>query len=94
MLLLATFRDTEAEVPSELAETLADLRRVDDAVRLSLGGLSESDVKEFVRRAGSDGVHLSRARAGAVDARPHRGKRLSPVRAVAHPARSRGARGA
>jgi DNA-binding CsgD family transcriptional regulator len=54
MLVLATFRDTEADVPSELAETLADLRRVEDAVRLSLGGLSESDVEEFVRLAGSD----------------------------------------
>src|SRR5207244_1020856 len=54
MLVLATFRDTEADVPSELAETLADLRRVEDAVRLSLGGLSEDDIEEFVRLAGSD----------------------------------------
>lgn len=52
VLLLATFRDAEADVPAELAEALADLRRSDDVVRLHLGGLSEEDVGEFVRRAG------------------------------------------
>ena len=36
LLLLATFRDTEADVPDALAETLADLRRSDDVVRLRL----------------------------------------------------------
>jgi len=56
LLILATFRDTEAEVPSELAETLADLRRVEGTLRLNLGGLSEEDVEEFVRLAGGDGA--------------------------------------
>jgi DNA-binding CsgD family transcriptional regulator len=51
VLLLATFRDTEADVPEELSEALADLRRAEDVVRLSLGGLSIDDVAEFVRRA-------------------------------------------
>ena len=51
VLLLATFRDTEADVPEALAETLADLRRY-DVVRLRLAGLSDGDVAEFVRRAG------------------------------------------
>jgi DNA-binding CsgD family transcriptional regulator/tetratricopeptide (TPR) repeat protein len=51
VMLLATFRDTEADVPESLAETLADLRRY-DVVRLRLGGLSDADVAEFVRRAG------------------------------------------
>ena len=37
VLLLATFRDTEADVPPALAETLADLRRY-DVVRLRLPG--------------------------------------------------------
>lgn len=54
VLLLATFRDAEADVPTELAETLADLRRTDDVVRLRLRGLSEDEVGEFVRRAGGD----------------------------------------
>ncbi len=54
VLLLATFRDTEADVPAELADTLADLRRSDEAVRLSLSGLTEEDVGEFVRRAGGE----------------------------------------
>ena len=55
MLLLGTFRDTEADVPAALAESLADLRRY-DVVRLRLGGLSEADVAEFVRQAaGADG---------------------------------------
>jgi DNA-binding CsgD family transcriptional regulator/tetratricopeptide (TPR) repeat protein len=51
VLLLATFRDTEAEVPEALSETLAELRR-HDIVRLRLAGLSADEVAEFVRRAG------------------------------------------
>jgi DNA-binding CsgD family transcriptional regulator/tetratricopeptide (TPR) repeat protein len=55
LLLLGTFRDAEADVPAALAECLADLRRY-DVVRLRLGGLSDSEVAEFVRRAaGIDG---------------------------------------
>jgi ATP/maltotriose-dependent transcriptional regulator MalT len=49
VLLLATFRDTEADVPETLSETLADLRRSDDVVRLRLSGLSDAEVGEFVR---------------------------------------------
>jgi len=52
VLVLATFRDTEADIPGALADVLADLRRSDEVVRLHLGGLSEDDVGEFVRRAG------------------------------------------
>ena len=52
VLVLATFRDTEADIPAALADALADLRRSDDVVRLHLGGLTEDDVGEFVRRAG------------------------------------------
>jgi DNA-binding CsgD family transcriptional regulator/tetratricopeptide (TPR) repeat protein len=55
LLVLATFRDTEADVPAGLAETLADLRRSDDAVRVHMGGLSGDDVAEFVRRAAGAG---------------------------------------
>jgi DNA-binding CsgD family transcriptional regulator/tetratricopeptide (TPR) repeat protein len=51
MLLLATFRDTEADVPEALAETLADLRRSDDVVRLRVAALSDEEVGEFVRHA-------------------------------------------
>jgi DNA-binding CsgD family transcriptional regulator/tetratricopeptide (TPR) repeat protein len=51
VLLFATFRDTEADVPEPLAETLADLRRADDVVRLRLGGLSDHEVSEFVSRS-------------------------------------------
>jgi DNA-binding CsgD family transcriptional regulator/tetratricopeptide (TPR) repeat protein len=54
VLLFATFRDTEAEVPEGLAQTLADLRRSDDVVRLSLTGLSDQEIGEFVVRV-SDG---------------------------------------
>ena len=56
VLVLATFRDNEADVPAELADALADLRRSDDVVRLHLGGLSEEDVGEFVRRAGGSEI--------------------------------------
>jgi DNA-binding CsgD family transcriptional regulator/tetratricopeptide (TPR) repeat protein len=51
VLLLATFRDSETDVPEALSETLADLRRSDDVVRLRLGGLSGDEVAEFVRSA-------------------------------------------
>ena len=51
VLVLATFRDTEADVPDTLSDTLADLRRSEDTVRLRLEGLSTDDVGEFVRRA-------------------------------------------
>src|SRR5262249_52616159 len=51
VLVLATFRDTEADVPDVLSETLADLRRSEDIVRLRLDGLSSDEVGEFVRRA-------------------------------------------
>lgn len=60
-LLLATFRDTEDEVPRGLAQTLADLRRADDAVRMRLEGLSDVEVGEFVRRVtgGRAGTELA-----------------------------------
>jgi DNA-binding CsgD family transcriptional regulator/tetratricopeptide (TPR) repeat protein len=55
LLILATFRDSEADVPVELSETLADLRRSDDVVRMRLEGLSGSEVADLVSRAaGSD----------------------------------------
>ena len=57
VLVLATFR--EEELPDALAETLADLRRSDDIVRLRLGGLSTDEVEEFVRRAGGEPEQLA-----------------------------------
>src|SRR4051812_49208300 len=51
LLVLATFRDAEADVPPALAEALADLRRSDAVVRTRLAGLSGDEVGEFVRRA-------------------------------------------
>jgi DNA-binding SARP family transcriptional activator/DNA-binding CsgD family transcriptional regulator len=51
ILLLATFRDTEADVPAELAGALTELRRYDDVVRIHLGGLSEKEIAEFLRSA-------------------------------------------
>jgi DNA-binding CsgD family transcriptional regulator len=51
MMLLATFRDTEAEGREDLSETLADLRRSDDVVWLRLAGFSSEEMTEFVRRA-------------------------------------------
>ena len=54
LLLVATFRDTETDMPDALSEMLADLRRSDDVVRLRLGGLSGDDVTEFVRRVAGE----------------------------------------
>jgi len=64
LLLLATFRDTEGDMPDALSDTLADLRRSEDVARLRLAGLSGEEVTEFVRRAagGEGGVpELARA---------------------------------
>jgi DNA-binding CsgD family transcriptional regulator/type II secretory pathway predicted ATPase ExeA len=51
LLLLATFREAEADVSQTLAEALADLRRTDAVVRMRLAGLSDEEVTEFVQRA-------------------------------------------
>ena len=51
LLLLATFRDTGADMPEALSETLADLRRSDDVLRLRLTGLSDTEIAEFIQRA-------------------------------------------
>src|SRR3954463_7958344 len=51
LLLLATFRDAEVDLPPTLVEALADLRRSDDVVRLRLTGLSGEEITEFVRHA-------------------------------------------
>jgi DNA-binding CsgD family transcriptional regulator/tetratricopeptide (TPR) repeat protein len=50
-LLLVTFRDIDAEMPESLFETLADLRRSEDVVRVKLSGLSDDEVADFVARA-------------------------------------------
>src|SRR3954469_16644797 len=55
LLVLATFRDTDADVPAPLAEALADLHRSDAAIRVRIGGLSDDDVAEFVQRAAGAG---------------------------------------
>jgi DNA-binding CsgD family transcriptional regulator len=52
VLLLATFREEAAGMPEALAQTLADLRRSDDVVRMRLAGLSGDEVIEFIERAG------------------------------------------
>ena len=48
LLLLATFRDTAAEIPDSLAMLLAELRRTNSARRISLSGLDPSSVEDFV----------------------------------------------
>src|SRR4051794_629631 len=51
LLLLATFRDAEADIPHPVTEALAELRRSDAVVRIRLRALSGEDLDEFVRRA-------------------------------------------
>jgi len=51
LLLVATFRDAEADVPAELEETLVDVYRTEGVVRIRLGGLSHDEIAEFVRLA-------------------------------------------
>jgi len=61
LLIVATFRDTEADVPAELSDALADLRRTDGITRLHLEGLSPAEVADFLRQAsgGEAGTELS-----------------------------------
>jgi len=51
VLMFATFRDADADLPELLSQTLADLRRSDDVVRLRLAGLTRAEISEFVTRA-------------------------------------------
>jgi DNA-binding CsgD family transcriptional regulator/tetratricopeptide (TPR) repeat protein len=51
VLVFASFRDAEADLPELLSQTLADLRRSDVVVRLRLGALSPAEVSELVTRA-------------------------------------------
>jgi DNA-binding CsgD family transcriptional regulator/tetratricopeptide (TPR) repeat protein len=60
LMLLMTFRDTEAELAPELTETLADLRRSENVLRMRLSGLTEAEVSDLVSRsAGRAGAHAS-----------------------------------
>jgi class 3 adenylate cyclase/DNA-binding CsgD family transcriptional regulator/tetratricopeptide (TPR) repeat protein len=61
MLVVATFRDTEARVAPELSGALADLQRSEGVVRLRLAGLAGDEVAEFVLRAagGEPGAELA-----------------------------------
>lgn len=52
VLVVGTFRDTPADGSGPLAATLAELRRVDHAARLSLPGLDAGDVRELLECAG------------------------------------------
>jgi DNA-binding CsgD family transcriptional regulator len=51
MLLVATFRDADADLPAELADALVDVYRTEGVTRIRLGRLSEDELAEFVRLA-------------------------------------------
>jgi DNA-binding CsgD family transcriptional regulator len=51
MLLVATFRDTEADMPTELGAALVDVYRTEGVTRIRLGGLSEDEIGDFVHLA-------------------------------------------
>jgi len=51
MLLVATFRDADADVPAGLAEALVDVYRTEGVVRIRLGGLTQEEIAQFVRLA-------------------------------------------
>lgn len=64
MLLLATFRDTEATANDRLSETLADVSRSEGVVRMRLAELSDDEVAEFVGR--TTGTPAAQELAGAI----------------------------
>jgi len=49
MLLVATYRDAEAEVPAELADMLVDVSRTEGVSRIRVGALDPEEIEEFVR---------------------------------------------
>jgi DNA-binding CsgD family transcriptional regulator len=49
MLLVATFRDSDADVKAELAEALVDVYRTEGVVRIRLDSLTQREIEEFVR---------------------------------------------
>ncbi|HEY7179540.1 MAG TPA: AAA family ATPase [Gaiella sp.] len=65
MLVVATFRDSEADVQAELAEALVDAYRTEGVVRIRLGGLSREEIAEFVRLA--TGADAAPGLAGAIE---------------------------
>ena len=82
LLILATFRESEVNVPDPLARTLAEFRRSDDVLRLSLTGLSGDEVIEFIKRAGSglgtvDGGELASAISDPTNGNPFRLRALA-----------------
>ncbi|HEY7732541.1 MAG TPA: AAA family ATPase [Gaiellaceae bacterium] len=72
LLLLATFRDTDAEMPGELSDALVDLRRSEDVVRFRLEGLTDDDIADLVAQAAgghrSAGTHDLARTIGALTA--------------------------
>jgi DNA-binding CsgD family transcriptional regulator/tetratricopeptide (TPR) repeat protein len=51
LLLVATYRESDAQDDTPLGDLLADLRRSDAVTRLRITGLNPQDTTEFVRRA-------------------------------------------
>ena len=84
MLVLAAFRDRGEEVGPALADTLADLSRLDGVTRLTLGNLSDDEVGAFIR-ASTDAEATARARGG--DRRADRRDAAPALRALARAAR-------
>ncbi len=65
MLIVATYRETAGEISPALGDTLVDVSRTEGVVRIRLGGLSDADIREFVRlTAGSDPVDELRGAIG------------------------------
>jgi class 3 adenylate cyclase len=60
LLVLGTYRDTELARTHPLAETLADLRRDTDPLRMTLGGLTADDVDAYLTAIGNDDRELGR----------------------------------
>ncbi len=62
MLLVATFRDLEADMPAELSSALVDLRRTEGVVPIRLTGLTSAEIAELVSQAagGDVGAELPR----------------------------------
>jgi DNA-binding SARP family transcriptional activator/DNA-binding CsgD family transcriptional regulator/tetratricopeptide (TPR) repeat protein len=56
LLLLVTYRDTEADVSGDFADALIELRRADGVGRVRVVGLTEGEIRQFVSGASDSQV--------------------------------------
>ncbi len=82
LMIIATFRDSAAELSDPLAEALVDLQRSESVSRIRLGGLDTASVEQFVSAALDQELDPDLRDLAAAAADTQRRQRLLPRRVV------------